>query len=142
MQCADVMKTGFASVAPEDTAELAAKRMRDINVGFLPVCDHEGRVLGTVTDRDIATRVAADDRMASSCLIRDIMTTEPVACRASDDLSRAEELMIAHQKSRMLVTTDDGILQGVFSLSDIAQFEGARRTGATVRDITSRETRW
>lgn len=142
MQCADVMKREIVSVSPEDTAAHAAKHMRDMNVGFLPVCDREGRVLGTLTDRDITIRVAANDRLASGCLIRDIMSLEPVSCRGSDELSRAEDLMIAHQKSRMLVTTDDGILQGVLSLSDVAQFEGARRTGATVREITSRETRW
>ena len=125
MRCADIMKREVVSVSPKDTAALAAQRMRDMNVGFLPVCDRDGRVLGTLTDRDIATRVVADDRLASHCLIGDIMSLEPVTCRGTDELSHAEDLMIAHQKSRILITTNDGLLQGVLSLSDLVQLAGS-----------------
>lgn len=142
MRCEDLMKRDVISVGPDDTVQLAAKRMRDGNVGFLPVCEGSGRVLGTVTDRDIAIRAAADDRLPSACLVREVMTSELVSCRAADDLSRAERLMGSRKKSRLLVTDGDGLLQGVLSLSDIAQFEGARRTGATIREVSSREVHW
>jgi CBS domain-containing protein len=138
----DVMKKDLFVVSPDDTALVAAQRMRNTNIGFLPVTDTDGRVVGTLTDRDIAIRVAAADWLASSCLVGEVMTPEVVACRATDELTKAEKLMAEHLKSRILVTSDDGHLQGVLSLSDIAQFEGARRTGATIRDITAREVHW
>ena len=141
MRCMDVMKKNLFIVGPDDTVQVAAERMRNTNVGFLPVTDKDGRVIGTLTDRDIALRVAAADRLASSCLVGEVMTSEVVSCRATDDLTKAEELMAEHLKSRMLVTNDEGHLQGVLSLSDIAQFEWARRTGATIREITAREAR-
>jgi CBS domain-containing protein len=142
MRCMDVMKRDLFVVGPDDTVQVAAERMRNANVGFLPVTSKDGRVIGTLTDRDIAIRVAAEDQLASSCLVGDVMTPEVVSCRATDDLTRAEELMAEHLKSRMLVTNDEGRLQGVLSLSDIAQFDWARRTGATIREITAREARW
>ena len=141
MRCMDVMKKDLFIVGPDDTVQVAAERMRNTNVGFLPVTGKDGRVIGTLTDRDIAIRVAAADRLASSCLVGEVMTSEVVSCRATDDLTKAEELMAEHLKSRMLVTNDEGHLQGVLSLSDIAQFEWARRTGATIREITAREAR-
>lgn len=142
MRCMDVMKKDMFVVSPDDTAQTAARRMLNTNVGFLPVVDATDRVIGVLTDRDIAVRVAATDRLASSFPVREVMTTEIVCCRATDDLSLAETLMVEHQKSRILVTSAEGFLQGVVSLSDIAQYEGARRTGATVRGVTAREAIW
>lgn len=57
MRCDEVMQTDLKSLAPTEIAKAAAIRMRDENIGFLPVCTSEGRVLGTLTDRDIAIRV-------------------------------------------------------------------------------------
>jgi CBS domain-containing protein len=142
MLCMDVMRRDVLRIAPTDTVEAAARRMRDANVGFLPVCDGAGRVLGTVTDRDITIRATAEGRLPAACTIEDVMTPEVVSCRGADELSRAEELMGRRKKSRILVTREDGRLEGVLSLSDVAQFEGTRQTGATVREITTREAHW
>ena len=142
MRCMDVMKKDLFVVGPYDTVQTAAQRMRNTNIGFLPVTDASERVIGVLTDRDIALRVAAADRSASGCLVGEVMTPDLVCCRATDDISLAESLMVEHQKSRMLVTSEEGYLQGVVSLSDIAQYEGARRTGATVRGVTAREAIW
>jgi CBS domain-containing protein len=142
MLCKDVMRRDVLRVAPNDTVEAAARRMRDANVGFLPVCDPGGRVLGTITDRDLTIRATAEGRLPAACLIEEVMTPEVVSCRAADELSRVEELMGRRKKSRILVTAEDGRLEGVVSLSDVAQFEGTRQTGATVREITTREAHW
>ena len=142
MRCMDAMKKDLFVVSPDDTVQVAARRMRNTNVGFLPVVDLTDRVLGVLTDRDITLRLAAVDRLASSCLVRDVMTVAAVCCRATDDLSVAESLMVEHEKSRLLITSAEGLLQGVLSLSDIAQYEAPRRTGATVRGVTAREALW
>jgi CBS domain-containing protein len=139
MQCSEVMNSDVIVVDPDDTVKTAAIRMRDANVGFLPVCDDAGKVIGTITDRDIALRVDAEGRSASTCPVGDVMTHETICCRATDSLARAEQLMAEHKKSRVLVTDEDGFLEGVVSLSDIAQFEGPRRIAETMRNVTSRE---
>jgi CBS domain-containing protein len=142
MRCMDVMKRELFVVGADDTVRAAAQRMRNANIGFLPVTDASDRVIGVLTDRDIAMRVTAADRLASSCRVGEVMTAEVVCCRATDDLSRAEELMSEHMKSRLLVTSEEGFLQGVLSLSDIAQHESPRRTGVTIREVTAREALW
>ena len=65
--------------------------MREDNIGFLPVCDQLGKVLGTLTDRDIAIRVVADGRLPTT-MVEDVMTSEVVACSPKDTLEKAEAL--------------------------------------------------
>jgi len=140
MQCAEVMKTDVVTVTPGDTVHVAARRMRDADVGFLPVCDAEGKVLGTLTDRDVAIRLVADD-LPGTCAVENIMSREVVACRPGDEIAHVEQLMAEYRKSRIIVTDEAGRLFGVISLSDVARLEGPRRTATTMRRVASRETR-
>ena len=82
-------------------------------------------MLGTVSDRDVALRLAAEDRIASRSVVDDIMTPEVVACRPTDDVARVEEMMIRHRRSRVIVMDDDGKVEGVVSLYDVAGEVGA-----------------
>ena len=118
MRCMDVMSRNLFSIGPNDSVMSAACRMRDANVEFLLVCNTAGNVLGTLTARDVAVRLAAEDRIASRSTVDDIMTPEVVACRATDDLARAHELMF-QGAPRVLVTNDEGRLQGVVNLRDV-----------------------
>lgn len=138
MRCEQIMKHTVECATPKDTVEVAARKMRDDNIGFLPVCENGKKVVGAITDRDIAIRVCADDRSASTTRVGDVMTREVVACKPTDDISKAEQLMSKHHKSRMLCINDSGELVGVISLSDIAQHQpdaGAQ----TLREVTTRE---
>ena len=138
MVCADLMKQDVECIAPGDPVSAAARRMRERNVGFLPVCVGGGEpILGTVTDRDIALRVVAEEKSADT-KVEDIMSREVVACRPMDDIKRAEQLMGEHKKSRILCLDDDDRLVGVISLSDIAQRDGAR-IAYTMQQVTQRE---
>ncbi|MGK4006219.1 CBS domain-containing protein [Sorangium sp. So ce1036] len=138
MLCRDIMKNEVQCIMAEDTIQTAARKMRDANVGFLPVCDSSFRVLGALTDRDLAIRVLADNRPLST-RAGDIMTRGAVACRPDDDVSRAEQLMGRYHKSRILCTEADGRLVGVISLTDIAQREDDRNTAQIVRRVTERK---
>lgn len=140
MLCKEIMKHDIQCVSPEDTVEVAAQKMRDWNVGFLPVCDPSKKVLGTLTDRDIAIRLVAESRPPST-RVQDVMTHEIVACKPADDIRRAEQLMGKHRKSRIMCVDDDGVLVGVISLSDIAQSENGAQAMRTMRQITEREAR-
>lgn len=139
MLCADVMKHDIECVSPTESVEAAARRMRDGNVGFLPVCDEGNHAIGTITDRDIALRVVAVGR-AGTTPVESVMTHEIVSCHPTDDIKQAERLMGQKQKSRIMCIDDDGVLVGVISLSDIAQRDGAR-IAQTMQAVTGREVR-
>jgi len=140
MRCEEIMKRDVQCVQPTDSVQLAAKRMREANVGFLPVCDSSKKVIGAVTDRDIVLRIVADGRPLTTA-VGDVMTREVVACAPGDDVRRAEELMGKQHKSRMILADEDWRLLGVISLSDIAQVEDASRASQTMKQVTEREAR-
>jgi CBS domain-containing protein len=139
MLCEELMKTDVESVSPVDSIEEAARLMRDANVGFLPVCDDSRRVLGTITDRDIAIRAVAD-ALPGSTPVEDVMTDEVVACSPKEDVEAALLLMGENRKSRIICLDGDGRLAGVISLSDIAQL-GEAGASDTLRQVSEREAR-
>jgi CBS domain-containing protein len=141
MRCQEIMKTKVEFFGVADSAMEIARRMKEKKIGFAPVCGKDGRPIGTVTDRDIALRVCADDRKASKTHAGDIMTHEAVLVRDVDDVARAEELMAEHHKSRIMVVDDHGKLVGVISLSDLSLLEVESRYASTARRISEREVR-
>jgi CBS domain-containing protein len=134
------MKRDVKCLNMHDTVHTAARAMQDFNIGFLPVCDEQQHVVGTVTDRDLAVRVLGANLTASTP-IADVMTRDVVSCRAGDDLHDAEQQMASHRKSRLVIVDDGGRLCGVISLSDIAQFEKSARAADTLRKVSEREAR-
>jgi CBS domain-containing protein len=138
MNCEEVMKKDIQYIKPHNTAQEAARQMRASNVGFLPVCEDDLRVLGVVTDRDLALRVLAEG-LPSNIPVEQVMTHEVVACNVDDDLNWARELMGVQQKSRMMVLDDDGCLAGVISLSDIAALASKEQAAETLRQVSERE---
>jgi CBS domain-containing protein len=132
------MKRNVARCAEELTVEACARMMRDNNVGFLPVVDGRGQVVGVVTDRDLAVRVLADD-LPSETPVGEVMTRDVRVCRFDDDLESAERKMAVARKSRLVVTDDGGRCVGVISLSDFAQAEPGARAAEVLRAVTRRE---
>lgn len=139
MRCEEIMKKDVQFVSPRDTVEDAAMRMKDHEVGFLPVCDQSRKVLGTLTDRDIAIRLVAGKKPAST-FVEEIMTNEVISCRPEDDVQDAQLAMAENHKSRIICCDQNGALLGVISLSDIAQH--AQDTASeTLRGVSEREAR-
>ena len=141
MQCQDLMKTEVETFREHDPVSAIARRMLEVNIGFVPICDPDGRPVGTLTDRDIALRVCAHDLRASETRASDVMSREIVTCRETDDLEEAERLMARHHKSRMMIVDEDGRLQGVISLSDVVDEERDDRAAETMRLVAEREVR-
>lgn len=141
MQCKDVMLTLVFDCKMSMTAEECAQLMRAEHIGFLPVSDGDGRLVGVVTDRDLVVRVMAQKRPPSTP-IGEIMSGRPfLTCTPGDDLRALERRMAEERKSRAVVEDADGKIIGVISLSDIAQAErSAARTGKLLRDVTHRES--
>ncbi len=141
MLCLDLMKTEIETFREGDSVQEVARRMREVNIGFAPVCGADGRPVGTLTDRDIALRVCAEDRRASATRAGDVMTREAVTCHEGDPIEEAERLMARHRKSRIMVVDDEGRLVGVISLSDVVDEEEDDRAAETMRIISDREVR-
>jgi CBS domain-containing protein len=132
------MRRPVEFVLPSQSVAVVARKMRDANVGFVPVCTADGRVIGVVTDRDLAVRVCAAERSDTRTEVAEVMSRDLVACRPTEDVSEAQELMARHQKSRLLVTDVQGRLLGVISLSDVAGSEQPL-AAETLRAVALRE---
>jgi CBS domain-containing protein len=139
LRCEDLMKTEVETFREHDPVNEVARRMHDVNIGFVPICTADGRPVGTVTDRDLALRVVGEDRAARSTRCDEIMTRGAITCREDDPIARAEELMARHHVSRIMVVDDDGRLTGVISLSDIVDEEDDDRAAETARQVSERE---
>ena len=140
MRCQDIMKKPVICCKETETVQTAALRMRDSNVGFLPVCSPEDRVVGILTDRDIALRVCAGGLDAGRLPISEVMTREIVACHPGDDVRFVEGLMARNHKSRILIIDPAGKAAGVISLSDIARHDKVFAAD-TLRLVATREVR-
>ena len=137
MRCEELMTAEVGVVQPGQDVATVARLMRELNVGFVPVCQRE-QVVGVLTDRDIAIRVVAEGRSCET-KAEDVMTEDIVSCHPTADIKEAERLMRAHQVNRILIVDDDARLAGVISLTDLAQFEDARKVGQMFGDISGRE---
>ena len=113
--------------------------MRELEIGFLPVCDRSGITVGVVTDRDIVTRACALDEDLHTTPVRRIMTSAVLACRPDEPISRAESRMRRHRVTRLVVTDPLRRALGVVSLSDLAQYERPSAIGRTLRGVAQRK---
>jgi CBS domain-containing protein len=138
MLCRDVMKAEVARCLETLSVKACAQIMRDNNVGFVPVLDADKKVVGVVTDRDLALRVLAED-LPSETPVGRVMTRDVRICHPDDDLQIAEWRMSSLRKSRLVVADDEGCCVGVISLSDVAQADSRSRAGGVLRSVTRRE---
>ncbi len=120
----DAMCTNPVSVKSSQTVEEAAKLMSVYNVGCLPVTNDHG-VAGIVTDRDIVLRCTSQGKDPSKTAVCAVMTESATAVAPGHSLGTAAELMAAHQIRRLPVV-EDGRLEGMLSLSDVAKASGER----------------
>lgn len=139
MLCEQAMRSPVQMLQDTDPVAVAAERMRDTNVGFLPVCNSAGIAVGVLTDRDIVIRAIAS-HLAATTPVAQVMTREVVACRAKDSLVRAIGLMRERHLSRVLCVDAVGRPVGVISLSEVARYEDAVRMAKTVREIVIRSS--
>ena len=104
---------------PDETILLAARRMRDHNVGALVVCNRFRQPVGILTDRDLAVRVVAEGVDAGSTTVAELMSEPPECVREGTPIEEALQSMRAGPHRRLPVLDKDGSLAGVISLDDI-----------------------
>jgi len=124
-----------SSIEATQTVADAARLMRDEDVGMTPVVDG-GRLVGTLTDRDIAIRVVAEGRDPQSTSVQEIASTGLVTLDPEQDLDEAIRLMSEHQVRRLPVVEEDGRLVGVVAQADIAREGDDSETGQMVQNIS------
>ncbi len=131
----ELMSSNPRSIESDQPVVEAAKIMRDEDVGLVPVVEGE-RLVGTVTDRDIAIRVIAEQKDPSSVRIQEIASTDLVTVDPQQDLGEALRLMARHQVRRLPVVEEDGRLVGIVAQADVAREGGDSQTGELVQEIS------
>jgi predicted transcriptional regulator len=124
MRCADVMTKDPVFVRTADAVAVANRVMRTRGVGFLPVCDAKGAVVGFVTEQHL-TRVVLEDDVGPSALVESVMGRDPSLCSPDDDVSIAEQAITAHPGRCAVCVGPTGEPIGVIGVSDLARARNA-----------------
>ena len=115
----EIMTRQVDVISPDATAEDASTRMKDLNVGAIPVCDGDG-LIGMLTDRDLVVRVMAQRRDPKAVRVGEAMTPEVSYCFEDDDVEKAAHLMSQKQIRRLPILSKAKKLVGIVSLGDLA----------------------
>jgi CBS domain-containing protein len=140
MKVNKVMTRDAECVHPDTTLQEAARKMRDLDVGPLPVCGDNDRLVGMVTDRDIAVRAVADGQDTRTTQVRDVMTPDVIYCFEDQDVSEAAGLMKENQVRRLVVLNRDKRLVGIVSLGDLAVETGNEKLAGNTLEAVSEPT--
>ena len=132
MQVRECMTREVRVISPEDTIERAAQLMGQIDAGVLPVSEND-RLVGMITDRDIAIRGVAEG-CGPSARVRDVMSREVKYCFDDSETDEVLDNMAEIQVRRMPVVDHDKRLVGIVSIGDLAK-EESRETGKALGDI-------
>jgi CBS domain-containing protein len=137
MQLKDVMTRNVEVIQPRASIADAARRMDELNVGPLPVCDGE-RLVGMVTDRDITVRATSAGKDPRTTPVSEAMSQDVLYCYEDQDVRDAAKLMADQQIRRVpVVTRDDKRLVGIVSLGDIAsETRDDRMSGDTLERVS------
>lgn len=140
MQAKEIMSSDPQCCTPEDTLRDAARMMADNDCGCLPVVEDKAgkRVIGVLTDRDIAVRGVARGKTPDS-KVNDVMSPAPACCSAEDDVEVVEKIMIDKQVRRVPVVDADGRVVGMIAQADLARDNRAasdREVGRIVEKIS------
>jgi CBS domain-containing protein len=131
----EVMTSKLCSIDADKPVAHAAKMMRDEDVGIAPIVEGD-RLVGVLTDRDIAVRVVAEGRDPEQVKVTEVASRDVVTLDPQQDLDEALRLMARHQVRRLPVVEEDGRLVGVVAQADVAQQADEQRTGEVVEQIS------
>jgi CBS domain-containing protein len=131
----EVMTSNPSTIEADGFVVEVAKIMKAEDAGVVPVTEN-GRLIGMVTDRDIAIRVVAEGKDPQSTSIREVASTDLVTIDPEQDLDEALHLMAQHKVRRLPVVEEDGRLVGVIAQADVAREGDDTKTGQVVQEIS------
>jgi CBS domain-containing protein len=137
MKLKDIMTSKPECIRPDTTLQEAARKMRDLDVGPLPVCGDDDRLAGMITDRDITVRAVAEGKDPTTTRVREVMTQEIIYGFEDQDVEEAARIMKERQVRRLVVLNRDKRLVGIVSLGDLATESGDRqKSGEVLQDVS------
>jgi CBS domain-containing protein len=137
--CGDIMTANPICCLPTDTVIHVAQLMKIGDVGSIPVVEGENsqKLVGIITDRDLALRVVRENMDANSTIVKQVMTRNPVACYAHEDLDKAMKIMKDHQVRRIPIINKNNEVLGMISQADIAiRVDQPQKTADVVEEIS------
>lgn len=136
MKVKDAMHKGAQWVSPDTPLTEVARKMKELDVGSIPVGEND-RLVGMVTDRDIACRAVADGRDCDAVTAREVMTDGIIFCRDMEDLDDALRIMEQKQIRRLPVINEQKRLVGMLSLGDVSQAAPHALTGEVTAAVSA-----
>jgi CBS domain-containing protein len=121
MTCSELMTKDVAICYPDERADVAARLMRDRNVGALVVIGRDRHPVGFITDRDFAVSVCANAEDSYYKKVKELMHSPTICCKDSDDLGQVCSIMTEHRIRRVPIVNGQGELVGIISVDDLAR---------------------
>ena len=121
MLVGEIMTAKMESVNPELSLQKTACKMRDLNIGSLPVLEN-GQLIGMITDRDICCRAVGDGRDMAMTKVREIMSADVTYCYNDQEVADAAHLMEDKHVRRLAVLNRDKTMAGFLSVDDLARY--------------------
>jgi len=138
-KCTEVMTKTPVCCLPNDMVAGVAELMKSANIGSMPVIENEQtkKLIGIVTDRDLAIKIVADGLDAKFTKVATVMTRKVIACYVDDDLQKALDAMAEHQLRRIPVVDNDNKVVGIIAQADIAtRIDQPEKTAEMVKEIS------
>lgn len=137
--CSEVMTKNPVYCLPGDQVAKVARLMKSTDIGSVPIVENEKtkRLVGIVTDRDLAMKMVAEVRDVRTSKAEDVMSRGVVTCREDDDLDKALDAMSGNQLRRIPVVDANGTIVGIIAQADVAtRVNRSEATAAMVKDIS------
>ena len=135
MNIQQIMTRNVECAEPTLPIAKAAEKMREVDIGFLPICDND-KLVGTVTDRDITVRSVAQGRDPRLAPVSEVMSPQVFYCYEDDDVEHVAHYMQEKEVRRIVILNREKRLVGVVSLGDIARASGEKQlAGETLGEI-------
>jgi CBS domain-containing protein len=136
MKLKEILTQDVEIIYPDDSLQTAAQKMRDRDIGFLPVCDGD-RLIGVVSDRDIVVRVIAEGRDPKAMMGRNLETAPVIYCFEDQAVDEAARIMQENQIRRLVILSrGDKRLVGIVSLGDLATKGTADQSGEVLQSVS------
>ncbi|WP_407268106.1 CBS domain-containing protein [Radiobacillus sp. PE A8.2] len=133
----EIMSTDITYCTAETQVSEVAKKMKDRNIGAIPICGSNQELLGMVTDRDLVIRGYANDKTGTS-KVKEVMSDQLVSATPDTTVQEASSMMAEHQIRRLPIV-DRGELVGVVSLGDLAiDYKSNEAAGHALEEISER----
>lgn len=136
MKVKDMMHKGAECVAPNATLQQVARKMRDHDIGAIPVCEG-GKPMGIVTDRDVTIRALANGKDSGTLLAKDVISKNLVFCRDTEEAEDAIRIMEDNQVRRLPVLDEAQKLVGMVSLGDISHALSRDLAGEVTKAVSA-----